>query len=319
MGWKDLIQSGDETVVLPWSGGGHLRRGDRAWALGRRPPAPGWHVFKTDGRKAAWLRASDPDPGSLGWTVTGYLVGDRLVRDDARVDPSPAAIARGSEPVLLLDDVSDRFARVSAGRTYDGGPLYYRGVEMPLGPEQDVLDAYLDRSPDVARVKGVTPALDAAFRMESFQRSEAERRRAEIERLRLAEIARLEAEARRKELLDRVGDAAGRRELARTDFREAAAAALAVGGASLLDCRAGRGRAEEMVVTFSMANRRFECTCDRATLRIIDSGICLTAHDDDEEWGGGLKGDTFFTLESLPSVIQEAIRDGKLVVYRHVG
>jgi hypothetical protein len=53
-------------------------------------------------------------------------------------------------------------------------------------------------------------------------------------------------------------------------------------------------------------------------LRIIDSGICLTAHYDDPEFEAGTKGDGFFTLESLPSVIREAQRDGKLVVYRHV-
>jgi hypothetical protein len=31
-----------------------------------------------------------------------------------------------------------------------------------------------------------------------------------------------------------------------------------------------------------------------------------------------VKGDTRFTLESLPTVVGEAIRTGKLVVYRHV-
>jgi hypothetical protein len=48
-------------------------------------------------------------------------------------------------------------------------------------------------------------------------------------------------------------------------------------------------------------------------LRIVDSGICLIDHDTGE------RGDTLFTLESLPAVIKEAIDDGKLVIFRHAG
>ena len=45
--------------------------------------------------------------------------------------------------------------------------------------------------------------------------------------------------------------------------------------------------------------------------RLLDAGVCLDNHR-------GTKGDTFFTLESLPAVIGEAIRGNKLVVWRHV-
>ena len=58
--------------------------------------------------------------------------------------------------------------------------------------------------------------------------------------------------------------------------------------------------------------RRFECTCDARTLRIVDAGICLVDHR------SGQKGDQYFTLESLPGVIQQAEREGKLVVFRRV-
>ena len=47
-------------------------------------------------------------------------------------------------------------------------------------------------------------------------------------------------------------------------------------------------------------------------LRIIDAGICLIDHDTNE------KGDTFFTLESLPAVVQQAQRERRLVIFRHV-
>jgi hypothetical protein len=68
-----------------------------------------------------------------------------------------------------------------------------------------------------------------------------------------------------------------------------------------------------VVVRFRLDHRAFECTCEERTLRIIDAGICLVDHATNE------KGDTYFTLESLPGVIGEANREGKLVVFRHVG
>ena len=48
-----------------------------------------------------------------------------------------------------------------------------------------------------------------------------------------------------------------------------------------------------------------------ARLRIVDAGICLN------DYAHGTKGDTLFTLESLPAVIDEAIRTDQLVVFRH--
>jgi hypothetical protein len=242
--------------------------------------------------------------------LRGYLVGDRLIADGARVDPNPATIVHYSERVYLLEEGLDRFVRIKAARPFEDGPLVYVEQEMPLGPEDAVLDAYLDEKPSVADVPEVVPALDAAFRMESWQRSEARRIREEEERRRREEEERLAREQRRAELAERLGDAAGRRAMALEDFGEAARAALAVGGATYLDHRpAGQG---EIAVRFRMLGRRFECTCDPHTLRIIDAGICLQDH------ATGVRGDQRFTLESLPAVIQEADRDDVLVVFRHV-
>jgi hypothetical protein len=99
--------------------------------------------------------------------------------------------------------------------------------------------------------------------------------------------------------------------MAKLDFGEAARAALAIGGAELLDWRDSRS-VGEAVVQFRFQHRRFECVCQKDTLRIVDAGICLTDHYT------GVRGDTRFTLESLPPVIQQAVREGKLVVFRHV-
>jgi hypothetical protein len=232
--------------------------------------------------------------------------------DEARVDPDPAKISDFSERVYLIEPGLGRFVRVSAGRVCEGGPLVYRGQEMPLGPEDEVTQAYQNQAKSLANVKGVPPALDASFRMETWRRAETERRRLELEKQRREEEERLQKEARRQQLLEQLGDGAGRRQMAQQDFGEAARAALAMGGATYLDHRRAYGR-NEMVVTYRHMNRRFECTCDARTLRIIDAGICLTDHDTHE------RGDTRFTLESLPAVLRQADREGKLVVYRHGG
>jgi hypothetical protein len=312
MMWRELLQTNDETVVAPWVGGRSLRTGERTWAIeGDLPPEHGWYAFRSAGRKARASGPAEAAPGILRHLVRGYLVGDRLVRDDSRVDPDPSKIVRASEWVHLVEPGLDRFARVAAGRACEGGSLVYQGQEMPLGPEGDVLAAYLDDAPSLDHVRGVPPALDAAFRMETWRRAEAERRRAELERLRREEEERLAREERRRELTARLGDAAGRRAMVYVDFADAARAALAIGGAEYLDHRRSVRRGE-VVVRFRVAKQRFECTCDEATLRIIDAGICLVDHTTGE------RGDTYFTLESLPAVILEARRGGKLVVFRHV-
>jgi hypothetical protein len=310
MGWKDLLQTGDEKVTLPWLGGRTLYSSAQRWSIeGRLPSELGWHTFKIANREARAECRADARPDMLQHPVRGYLVGDRLVADDVQVDPDPRRIAEFSEKVFLLEEGIDRFARVRAGRVNKEGPLVYQGLEMPLGQEDQVLEAFLDQASSVAHIKSVPPALDAAFRMESWQRAEAERRRAELERIRRAEEDKRQKEERRKELVKKLGDGEGRREMALHDFDAAARAALAVGGAVFLDAK--KLRHNEWAVRYRLDRQRFECVCDER-LRIIDAGICLVDHDTNE------KGDTFFTLESLPAVVQQAQRERKLVIFRHV-
>ena len=311
MGWKDLLQKTDETLIFPWVGGRTLRSEARTWVLeGILPEEHGWCVFALDGRRAKLFGRTDPTPEVLNRPIQGYLVGDRLIPDGVWVDPDPAKILRYSERVWLVEPGLDRFVRISAGRTHEDGPLVYKGQEMPLGPENDVLSSFLDQKPSVNDIQGVVPALDAAFRMETWRRAEIERRRIEAERLRREQEERRAREERRQQLVKQLGDGAGRREMARVDFAEAAKAALAVGGAVFVDHRPSPQR-NEMVVRYRLDGRRFECTCDSRTMQIIDAGVCLTDHDTGE------RGDTFFTLESLPAVIREAERLGVLHVFRH--
>lgn len=312
MGWRDLLQTEDETVVSPWVGGRTLQTWDRTWRIkGRLPPEHGWHIFTVNNREVRWKETTEAPCDTLRGVVRGYLVGDLLVpENEARVESDLPVLATRFERVHLIEPGLDRFVRVSAGRAFEAGPYIYEGQEMPLGPEDEVLQAFLDGVKSVDKVVGVPPALDAAFRVESWRRDEAEKRRRE-------EQERREREERVQRAREKMGTGQGRRELAAEDFGEAARAALAVGGATYLDHRQSHRRGE-MVVRFRLDNRRYECTCGAYDLRIIDAGICLTAHYDDPDFEGGTRGDNWFTLESLPGVIREANRRDALVVFRHV-
>lgn len=311
MGWRDLLKESDaEIIVSPWVGGRSLRTRDRTWRIEGKPPKEhGWYEFILDSRTAKVKGPTESHYTQLGFTMFGYLVGDRFVKKGSLIDPDPSQISKQSERIFLVEEGLDRFTLISAGRMYEDGPLIFREQEFPEGPEDDVMNAFLDEEKSVASIKGVSPALDAAFRMENWQREEAEKRRQELVRIQREEEARKAKEEQRKALVDKLGDGAGRREMAALDFNEAAKAALAIGGAKLLDVR--DGRRGEKVIRYGLNGRKFECVCDRQ-LRIIDAGVCLINHDTDE------KGDTYFTLESLPAVIQQADREGVLVVFRHV-
>lgn len=310
MGWQKLLHAyANEVITTPWLGGRQLRSSNRTWHLaGNLPAEHGWYKFNVLKGATVELRGeASPLPACIKYEVRGYLVGDRLVVDGSRVDPDPTNIVNCSERVHLLEVGLDRFARVVAGRIYENGSLIYKEPDMPLTREDLVLRAYLDRLPSVDHIKHIPPALDAAFRMETFQRVQVEARRALLERKRLEEEEKLRKEALRKELFEKSGDGAGRRNLARQDFDGAAKAALEVGAAEFLDSKVLRRN--ERAVKFRLDGRRFECTCD-GNLQIISAGICLTED--------GISGDTWLTLESLPSVIREAIRTDRLVIYRHV-
>ena len=315
MGWQDLLAPAEgEERILPWLGGRKVHGQTRTWRItGRLPRELGWYRFKTTTSRKASLVAEaelDDDYGEGLTLVRGYLAGDRLIPDTARVDPDPTKLFDQTESVALVELGLDRFTRAVAARDLDGTLVYLR-QEFPEGPEFEVQAAYQDRLESVAHIKNVSPALDLAFRWESYQRVAAEERRRELERLAAEEAARLEAEEKLREAMKDAGTGAGRRALAQRDFHAAARAALAISGAELLDARPSRNR-NQMVVQYRFRNRRLECEVHKDTLRIVEAGVCLDNHR-------GTKGDTFFTLESLPAVIGEAMDRHILHVYRHLG
>jgi hypothetical protein len=240
-------------------------------------------------------------------TIRGYLTGDRLIPDFAQINIDPDKLIEQTIPVSLVEPGLDRFTRAVVVRTKLG--VFYVRQEFPQGQEDTVTVAYQDRKESVHDIKGVTPALELAFRWLSHQRIQAEVRAEEARKRALEEERKRVAAEKMAEAVKSIGTGAGRRHMAGIDFPAAAKAALALSGAELLDTRPSTKKGE-WVVQYRFQTRRLECVCD-TNLHIIDAGICLDDHR-------GTKGDQFFTLESLPAVVQEAIRGGKLVVWRHV-
>jgi len=308
MTWQGLLQKANDHVVAPWLGGEVLRLGSRKFTIaGKLPKDHGWYAWKVSGRRVTTSREAYPwDDARMGVKPisvrSGYLVGDLLIGElrPEHLQGGPGAL-QGFPRVHLLPDGLDHFSRVSTGVAWHGGPLLFRQEEFPVGPVDEVRDCYLDGR-SIEGVRGVPPQLELAHRMLVWRREQEEKRREEVRKAR-------EREERLQRVKDRLGDGETRRAVAKLDFGEAAKAALAVGGAELIEVRPSTIK-REWVVRYRLDGARYECVCDDA-LHIVDAGICLQDHDTGE------KGDTYFTLESLPGVTRHAMREGA-AIWRHV-
>lgn len=307
MSWRDFLKS-EKNIILPWLGG-NLRLKERSWSLFTLPEEFGWYEFKIQNRSAELVEKSNIDDSIFINKKIGFLVGDRFIDDNSPL-LSPAELLKTSK-VNLIQEQLDKFVRVEVGQYYEDGPLVFIQQAFPLGPEDLVLDAFLNRDKDLSKVSGVIPSLEMAFRAENLQRETEEKFRAELERLRKEEEEKIKKEALLKEFREKTGTAVARRELAKVNFAEAASAALRLSGAEYLDHRPSYNK-NETIVRFRLRRQRWECVVNNSTLRIIDSGICLVDHAH-----GNKKYDSALHLENLPAIIIDASDSGKLVRFRH--
>lgn len=315
MGWKDLIGGKNDQRILPWVGGRMVYDSNRFWKLeGPLPLEFGWCTFAINGGKTAtFVGPAEPDQEFIDRhkKTQGYLVDNRFIWDKAQVFPDPKWLLSQTRIVHLIEPGLPRFCRatvIGVGEDQGDKELIFIRQEFPQGSEEAVLLAYQDRKDSVRDIPGVTPALDLAFRWMTYQRADAERR--EKERLQRVEEEARKQEAKEKlqQALAKAGTGAGRRELAAQDFNAAAKAALSLTGSELLDARPGYNR-NEMVVDYRFRHRRLQCVVNKATLQVVDAGICLTDHHTGE------KGDTYFTLESLPAVVGRILDDNPALLY----
>ncbi|MEW6430128.1 MAG: hypothetical protein AB1730_01360 [Myxococcota bacterium] len=327
-----------EALVLPWLGGAFVEAGGRRLRLTKRPPAPGWYRFEVKGRDATAGEAVEAPDLSSRPRLRGWLWRERLVVDGAR-----------AEPVALLPEEEAPLFSPATARRWHSGELLFEGLEFESEAEGAAREA-LATGAGLAGAKGVPAGLRAAFGYalldaasrrsgirfvasevrarvaevaqggaaaadEALKALEAERELArrewiDLERRRLEALVReevaAEREARRLELERREAELARvlQQRRGRGGPVDQAEAALAQAGAVLETAR--RLNAEQLEVVFRFMGERFVSIVRADTLQVIDSGICL----------GHPPRDELITLDSLPSVIKEAIDEGVLVILR---
>jgi hypothetical protein len=320
----------EEERVLPYLGGAFLHAADRRLRLATEPTAPGWYRFRIKGREATPLGPAEPEALDLLPSVRGHLVGERLVRE--------GAIA---ERVLFLPAEEPPRLSPCRARRWHSGELLFEMLDFESEAEEAVRRA-LEEDASVAQLKGVPATLRAAF---AYAVLEAESRRLGIPAApaelrphlaQVAELGRPEAERamralaaervlaqremvelnRRRQVVaqaqqaveaqQRLAVQGGRQGRGReADAIARAELALEAAGARMRSARVlGNGNLE---VIFTFMDERFISVVSAATLQVVDSGICL----------GHPPRDELVTLESLPSVIKEAIDTDRLVILRH--
>lgn len=315
-----------ELLVVPYFGGTTVEGPNGRLRLQRAPKAPGWYrVIVRKAMAEVQEKADAPDLSALP-RVRGHLLGERLVRDGAVAELLN----------LMPDDEPARFSNVT-GRRWHSGELVFDALEFDTEAEEGARRA-LEKGGGLEKVKSVPATLRAAFgyalvesaarrlkipfapaevrghilevaqqgpaRAEQALRAlEAEREQARKE---MAELERQRQHARAQEEVRSERERRARQlELMREQADVRAEASLRAAGAVFREARRRGGN--QLEVAFTFMNERFTAIVDAATLQVIDSGICL----------GHPPRDDLITLESLPSVIKEAMDTHQLVMLRH--
>ena len=298
------------TLVLPYLGGARVAGDGRRWRV-RTPVAPGWWSFELSGRVARPVTpATAPDLSRLA-AFRGHLVGGWIFAGGDHI-----------EAVLLVpEDEPPPLAPAIARRWHDAS-LVFDALDFETEAE-DLVRRALEDERSIEQIAGVGASLRAAFAFALVERL-ARRRRLRVSprelKGRWLDVAR-RGPAAAGELLDeidqrrrrvglqtvvaRVVDGARRAEelWERWPSERRAEAALEAAGGTLLALR--RQGETQIEVTFRFLGERFISIVDAQTLQVHDAGICLDGADRE------------ITLESLPSVIREAIETGELVITRH--
>ncbi|MFP2959006.1 hypothetical protein ACLEPN_14460 [Myxococcus sp. 1LA] len=318
-----------ESVVLPYLGGGTVDSASRRLRV-TPPVAPGWWRFDVKGRDATPREPSEPEVLEALPRVRGHVWGRRLVREGAVAEPlelmpeeeparlAPLSARRWVDGALLFESVEFESEAEGAARIAleEEQPLSdIRGVSAPLRAafgyallarvSQDVGIRFVPaevRGRILAVAEGGRgPAEDCLRRLSVEREAQAARmRQAQEHAERQVRSAHLIAEAQRRAA--QMG-ARGLRGNPREDGMQRAQQALLNAGARPLDLRRLAG--QRLEVTYAFMGERFVSIVAADSLQVLDAGICLAGADGD------------VTLESLPSVIREAIETDVLVMTRY--
>ena len=302
--YRSFLGAASEPIVLPYFGGTRVEAADRRLRVGA-PVEPGWWRFRIEGRRAVALETAEPidladRPALRGHHAAGWLFSSGRQADRIALPPA-------EEPPPL--------ARVT-GRVWHSGDLLLDSIDFEDEAEEAARRA-LEEGRGIGEVRGAPPSLRAAF---GFAVADAVGRELDIPISpreaggRVQEIAeggrqaatgflralaeerrRHDTEARAREIRARVRERRG-------DPVELADAALDAARARMLGCRRiGGGNLE---VRFQLDGERFVSIINGHTLQVLDAGICLSGADRE------------LTLDSLPSVIREAMDTDRLNITR---
>jgi hypothetical protein len=298
--------------VYPYFGGPFVETGERRLRL-VGDAEPGYWRFEVSGRNARPLAAVEPPDLSGLPAVRGYAVAAYLVSAGGTAER--LGLAPPDEPLPFTPIVA---------RRWPTGELLFDVWDFESGVEDEVRRAYDDRS-TLAAVRGASAALRAAFGYAVLLRTAREvgvPARPVESRAHLAALADEGEPAARRVLGLLDAERAAERETARTavvaasptpEWTRARDEALSRRASALTDrvadalfaARAGlrglrRLAGNQIEVRYDLDGEHFVSIVDVDTLQVVDAGICLSGSDRE------------LTLESLPAVIREAMRTGRL-------
>jgi hypothetical protein len=303
MSWRKLIGN-KESVVLPHFGGATVDAPGRRLRVSTDVNAGYWR-FEIAGRTATPVEPAEPPdlsnlPRERGHFACGWLFfgGAR----EERVELLPA-----EEPAVLSPLSARRWA---------SGALLFEALEFESEAE-DLARRALEEERPLAELKGVAASLRAAFGF-ALASAIGQSLRVPISPREVRGAFLAFAERGREAVLEHLGRLEEQRRFeairvasfrpAPTSLPQPASAeermrrSLDSAGATLLAERdLGDGSIE---VTFRFQGERFISIVDARTLQVYDAGICLSGED------------RLVNLDSLPSVIREAIDTSRLVITR---
>ena len=319
-----------EEIVAPFLGGATIVTAHRALRLRAAPAAPGWYRFAVKGREATVLGPTDAPALSTLPRVRGHGWNGRLVTEGAKTEPlallpgedlpllSPLSARRWYDGALLFEQVefesdAEGAARealaVGTGLHVRGAPATLRAAWALALTERVARRLQLPACPAELRRSIATIADEGIAAAERALRALQAERELALRELRDLQ-QRLDRQAQEAELvearLQRLRDAEARHRNRGGDrLEDLLADALQRAGATFEHVR--RLGDDRIEVVFAFMGERFIAIAHATTWQVFDSGICL----------GHPPRDDLITLESLPSVIREAIETDQLVILRY--
>ncbi len=318
--YQKFLNRNDE-AVLAYVGGPFAYGKDRRLRVDAPRPLPGFHRFVIRGRSARALEPVEaPELDALprvrghhvrGWIVSPEQKAPERVHLVPSEEPAPLAIVRARRwhsgdlvfDALDFDGEVEEAARL---RLEDGAPLaglrgtspslriaYGIALALAVASRRGIALSVREALAPAARIaeEGEAHASTYLLALDAHRAEEADRAR--VRALMAGQTAREPIVAYRARPQDAptLDNAALRAETA-----------LDAANARMLSTRRLGDR--NLEVAFQFMGERFVSVVDAITLHVYDAGVCLAGADE------------LVTLDSLPSVIREAIDEDLLVITR---